>query len=220
MGAAVNQWLHISDEAMRHGPLRGLVALYDHVGNHVLQSGPAGHMVAPAEIAHTADRIRNGGSETGRVSSTETDLTTRALRHLGLVALRHGNAPTTEPGLGWITALAWLRFGLSKRLRDDCVRLLHSRRFGETRLLHQQMVKGTLGDVAIEHVQINAVLTGTAPDECLVKMVHQRLTHIDRTQLQLLGASGFTADGSGRLALVSELLANVYVGPFLPRDST
>lgn len=41
MGAAADQWLHTCDEAWRYGPLRGLAALYDLVGNHALQSGPA-----------------------------------------------------------------------------------------------------------------------------------------------------------------------------------
>ncbi|MFC7545964.1 hypothetical protein [Plantactinospora sp. GCM10030261] len=105
-------------------------------------------------------------------------------------------------------ALAWLRLGLSERLLDDCLGYLDGRTTGGEPLLGQQLVKGELAEIRMDHLEVAAVLDGAAPGDAHVQDAHRRITTTDRTLLRLLGASGFVHDGPGRTAYASELLAD------------
>ncbi|MFJ7151880.1 hypothetical protein ACIQVT_27445 [Streptomyces sp. NPDC100445] len=125
-------------------------------------------------------------------------------------------------GAEWAWAVAWLRLGMSERLRDACLAHLAARHAEGAPLLMRQLVKGTLAEVLLEHLEIEGVLddvtagrTGPlgplrpADDRRLVALQEQ-ITRADRALLRLLGAHGFTADGPGAGAHASELLADAY----------
>src|SRR5205807_900509 len=104
--------------------------------------------------------------------------------------------------------LVWLRLGLSEGLLDACVRYLDSRACGDSTVLRQQMVKGAVADVLIEHLEVHATLSGVdTPD---LAHLHQQITLTDRALLLLLGASGYLTDGAGETAYRSEVLAEAY----------
>lgn len=214
-----DSWHHLHDAARHDDPYGALLTLHRGTGGDVLRCGPGGHSIAPGEIARRATRVRVGGRDVERSARTEEALTTVPLEGLGLVALRHGDACRGEPDPRWTTALAWLRLGLSGRLLDACVASLGARSFGGAKLLHQQLVKGALADVAAELAETRTLLTGTPPDRTVLALVHRQLTGTDRMQLRLLGANGFAADGPGRWAYVSELLGAVYTGGDEDRDA-
>ncbi|MFF1402162.1 hypothetical protein [Streptomyces sp. NPDC058294] len=144
----------------------------------------------------------------------------------GLALSRSAGAEEAAPEWGW--AVAWLRLGMSERLRDACLAHLASRHTEGASLLMQQMVKGTLADVLLEHLEIEGVLDDltagrTGPlgplrptDDRHLAALQEQITRADRTLLRLLGAHGFTADGPGAGAHASELLADAY-GPPGPR---
>ncbi|MDX2525306.1 hypothetical protein [Streptomyces europaeiscabiei] len=207
-----DSWRRLHDAARRDDPYQALVTLHRSTGGDVLRCGPGGHSIAPEEIVRRATRVRVGGSDVDRATQTEEVCTPAQLERLGLVALRHGGACASEPDQEWTTALAWSRLGMSERLLNACMTSLDGRWFGGSKLLHQQLVKGALADVAAELTETRTLLTGTSPDRSVVALVHRQLTGADRTQLRLLGANGFAADGPGRWAYVSELLADVYAG--------
>ncbi|WP_240468144.1 hypothetical protein [Streptomyces dangxiongensis] len=143
----------------------------------------------------------------------------------GLALSRSGDGEGAAPEWGW--AVAWLRLGMSERLRDACLAHLASRHADGAPLLMQQMVKGTLAEVLLEHLEIEGVLddvcTGLAgplgplrpTDDRRLAALQEQITRADRTLLRLLGAHGFTADGPGAGAHASELLADAY-GPAAP----
>ncbi|WP_053716695.1 hypothetical protein [Saccharothrix sp. NRRL B-16348] len=110
--------------------------------------------------------------------------------------------------------LVWLRLGLSEALRETCMRYLNGRRTGNTTLLQQQMVKSTVADGLIEHLEVRAVLTGVDAGELpgvILAHLHARITAADRWLVNLLGASGYLVGGPGQVAHLSELLAEAYV---------
>ncbi|MEV8438186.1 hypothetical protein AB0425_12480 [Actinosynnema sp. NPDC051121] len=116
----------------------------------------------------------------------------------------------------WALGLVWLRLGLSEALRETCMRYLNGRRTGNTTLLQQQMVKSTVADGLIEHLEVRAVLTGVDAGELpavILSHLHARITAADRWLVNLLGASGYLVGGPGQVAHVSELLAEAYVRP-------
>ncbi|MCC8246767.1 hypothetical protein [Saccharothrix luteola] len=132
--------------------------------------------------------------------------------------------PETDPGTSdpgafdqraaWALGLVWLRLGLSEALRETCMRYLNGRRTGNTTLLQQQMVKSTVADGLIEHLEVRAVLTGVdagEPPGVILAHLHARITAADRWLVNLLGASGYLVGGPGQVAHLSELLAEAYV---------
>ncbi|MET7699167.1 hypothetical protein [Streptomyces sp. NPDC005485] len=160
----------------------------------------------------------------------------------GLAVLRPGEgdadavAGSVSPSASrdWSTGLAWLRLGVSERLRDASIAYLALRQVEGTSLLMQQMVKGALADVLIEHLEIEgflddladgidrvAVPLGPRPpiDERELTRLQAQITRADRTLLRLLGAHGFTAEGPGMTAHASELLADVYCGGTTEADA-
>ncbi|MGV9884737.1 hypothetical protein [Streptomyces sp. NPDC003006] len=192
--------------------------------------GPRGHAVLPKELLDefaAMERSEDGGTSTGTASESDGPLP-------GLAVLRPGaGGHEPPPGAGpafldWNAGLAWLRLGMSERLRDACIAYLAARQVEGASLLMQQMVKGSVADVLIEHLEIEGVLDdltdgagpGGAPlgprqpvDERTLTRLQAQITRADRALLRLLGAHGFTAGGPGMDAHASELLADVYCGP-------
>jgi alkylation response protein AidB-like acyl-CoA dehydrogenase len=108
-----------------------------------------------------------------------------------------------------VVALGRLRLGLSEWLLDQAIAHLRGRTTGGAPLIRQQLVRGHLADVAIIQQEVLGLLAAEAPGA----YPHDRLTEADRVTLRLLGASGFLSDGPGRLAYLSELLADAYLEP-------
>lgn len=171
----------------------------------VMPCGPGGHAVVPTGVAAEADRVWQDGRVYDRAEGEEEVL----LRLGSLVALRHhpaGDSEADRHGV-WELGLLWLRLGLSEGLLDTCVRYLDGRACGDTTVLRQQLVKGAVADVLIEHLEVYAVLTGGTVD---LAHLHEQITVADRALLRLLGASGYLADGAGEVAYRSEVLAEAY----------
>ncbi|WP_405584012.1 hypothetical protein [Streptomyces sp. NBC_01092] len=173
--------------------------------------GPRGHAVLPKELLDEFAAME--AADAGR-GERRDDVPVP-----GLAVLRPDgdtDAAKATDGLdahAWDTGLAWLRLGMSERLREACIAYLAARQVEGTSLLMQQMVKGTLADVLIEHLEIEGVLEelADAPDgDRTLARLQRQITRADRTLLRLLGAHGFTADGPGPTAHASELLADVY----------
>ncbi|SCG76324.1 Acyl-CoA dehydrogenase, C-terminal domain [Micromonospora coxensis] len=136
----------------------------------------------------------------------------------GLAVVRRAAGPH-PPGAAEVAAArevtlatAWLRLGLSERLLDDCLGYLHGRTTGGEPLIGQQLVRGELAEIRMDHLEVAAVLDDAPPSDAQLLDAHRRITGADRSLLRLLGASGFVADGPGRIAYVSELLADAYAG--------
>src|SRR6185295_9686011 len=116
----------------------------------------------------------------------------------GRVEIVRWNGVPADPS--WSLGVLWIRLGLSEALRDSCVRYLRDRRTGDSTLLQQQLVKGTLADALAEQLEIRAVLTGLAPRDVtptLVNGLNRQVTHADRTLLRLLGATSMLLGGPG-----------------------
>jgi hypothetical protein len=190
-----------------------LTVLCEEVLPGLLPCGPAGHAVAPAGLAAAADRIWLAGAVSDRADGTETTLSTVALPGGAVTLLCHQPLAPTEPvddDTAWALGLVWVRLGLSEGLLDACVRHLGGRTTGDSTVLHQQLVKGAIADVLIEHLEVRAVLTGTDLTATALAHLQAQLTLADRALLRLLGASGFLAGGPGEVAHVSELLAEAH----------
>ncbi|MEU8890063.1 acyl-CoA dehydrogenase family protein [Streptomyces sp. NPDC048442] len=183
--------------ARASGALSAVEELYRAVPAGALLSGPAGHALVPA----------------ARLSGVPPVLPV-ALEGSGLAVVRTDACATGEvpPATGDVltTALAWLRLGLSRGLFDACVDHLGRRTVHHAPLLQQQLIKGALADAATEHTAIETVLLAPVLDGATLCDLHRQLTGADRTLLRLLGAFGFTAEGPGRAALLSELIADAY----------
>ncbi|MFI9008461.1 DUF2786 domain-containing protein [Actinosynnema sp. NPDC053489] len=228
--------------ARDEGLAPALTLLGSLVAPGLLPAGPAGHAVVPQEVAASADRVWLDGAVAERALLDESPVGTVELPGGAVVLLRtlgtrsgevgpdlYGNGvttprlreadPETTPGLpdrraAWALGLVWLRLGLSEALRETCMRHLNGRRTGSTTLLQQQMVKSTVADGLIEHLEVRAVLTGVAPGELpgvILAHLHARITAADRWLVNLLGASGYLTGGPGQVAHVSELLAEAHV---------
>ncbi len=172
------------ESARAGGPARALALLTRELAPDAVPRGPGGHAVLPAEDA----------------------------AHVTVLGAGEG-APGAPPSYAWRTGLAWVRLGLSERLRDACMTYLSGRQSEGKALLMQQMVMGTLAEVLMEHLEAAAVLEeeldGT---DAALRHLHERITHADRALLRLLGAHGYTTEGPGPAAYASELLADVYCG--------
>ncbi|MFD5466896.1 hypothetical protein ACFWIQ_29320 [Kitasatospora sp. NPDC127059] len=193
--------------------------------------GPRGHAVVPRELLDGYGDLP--------AEEAPGPLPGLAVLHPA-PAPRTPAGPDPDPGLDpdpgsdradpgprpWDTGLAWLRLGHSERLREACVAYLDARRVEGTSLLLQQLVKGALADALIEQLEIAGVLDDLAEadgecDPCspahpldtrALARLQAQITEVDRALLRLLGAHGFTAEGPGREAYASELLADVYCG--------
>ena len=186
-------WHRRIDEVARtSGARRAFEELYRAHPEGTLLRGPAGHAVVPS----------------GRLPGAD-DMLPEPLRGCGLTIVRDPTAP--EPA-GSADALVWLRLGLSRALLDACLTYLERRTVHGAPLLHQQLVGGALADAVTEQTEVESVLMAPADAPDVLDDLHRQISTIDRRLLRLLGAFGFTAEGPGRTALVSELIADVYSG--------
>jgi alkylation response protein AidB-like acyl-CoA dehydrogenase len=189
--------------ARRDGLVAAFTALCAELPDDALTVGPSGYALLPVSLA----------GPDGRLVPLDAD---------GLVVVRRPDAPPVAGRDSWLLALAWLRLGVSEGLRDATIAYLSARRVGDTPLLLQQMVKGELAEAAIDQLEAAAVLDGAEPGqlpEPVLAALHRQVTQADRRLLRLLGASGFTSDGPGQAAYVSELLADVHVGDRVAREA-
>lgn len=189
-------------------------------GNLVL--GPGGHAVVTAALAQSARQVRLAGGPADRAAGRETILRTVPLPGATLIALRHVPAPggpsLPAPWSAWIGGLAWIRLGLSEALLDDCVSFLRGRMIGEAPLLLQQLVRGAVAETLGTHLEIRAVLDGSAPADlpaAALGRVHEQITASDRELGRLLGAACFLSDGPGQRSYASALLSDAYLGECL-----
>jgi hypothetical protein len=195
----------------------GLAVLLSSAGPDVLPFGPRGHALVTADVARSARWVRQLGGTTERDRGRETVVAEFDLDGDALIALRRNafEVPgTADRPSRWTTGLAWLRLGLSERLLDQCLTYLHARTTAGRPLLDMQLVRGDLADGYVDLLEVDTLLTqGPGPHlgSDPLWRVHQRITRAGRALLRLLGASGFLADGPGRDAYLSELLANIYV---------
>ncbi|OXM65514.1 hypothetical protein CF165_22870 [Amycolatopsis vastitatis] len=209
--------------ARKRGLAPALAMLCAHALPELLPCGPLGHALVPTELAVSANRVWVDGAVFARSAGSETTLargTVVALRHVP--ERDHGSQPG-DGGELWRSGLVWLRLGLSEGLLDHCVGYLGGRRCGDTTLLRQQMVMGSVADVLIEHQEAGAVLAefegaGLPLPEATATHLQRQLTSAGRTLLRLLGASGFVAGGPGETAYLSELLAEAHTRPGSARE--
>ncbi|MEU6477899.1 hypothetical protein ABZ858_13570 [Streptomyces sp. NPDC047017] len=180
----------IDEVARTSGAKRAFEELYRARPEGTLLRGPAGHAVVPSQRLPGAD-----------------DALPEPLRGCGLAIVRDPAAPDpAEPA----DALVWLRLGLSRALLDACLTYLEQRTVHDAPLLHQQLVRGALADAVIEQTEVESVLMAPVHGPAALGDLHRQITAVDRGLLRLLGAFGFTAEGPGRTALLSELIADVY----------
>ncbi|MGW2035090.1 hypothetical protein [Streptomyces sp. NPDC001811] len=222
--------------ARTDGLVPALTLLVRALSPKVPPRGPRGHAVLPRELLEefAAEEAAAREESPQAPGSTGTKGVEDAEPLPGLAVLRPVPGEPAEaapPAWGW--ALAWLRLGMSERLRDACLAHLAARQSEGTSLLMQQMVKGTLADVLLEHLEIEGVLddlatgrTGPlgplrpADGERHLAGLQEQITRVDRALLRLLGAHGYTAEGPGAAAHASELLADAYgtAGPGTARE--
>ncbi|MFJ8004001.1 hypothetical protein [Streptomyces fagopyri] len=215
-------------EAASVGLVVALTLLHHALGPDTVAGGVHGHVIAPVEVARTARRVWTGERYANLAPSRSPGTAPVLLEGSGLTTLRWEPPPwarypeAAEPpdGVGWWgTALAWLRLGHSRQLFSLATAHLGQRTFSGSPLLRQQMIKGTVADAAVEHLELESALAAAGsdplPDAGLYHW-HDRLTAVDGALLRLLGAYGYAATGPGRAAYASELLCDVYVRP---RDS-
>jgi hypothetical protein len=201
--------------AREHGLAPALSVLCSDLLPGMMPCGPRGHAVVPAEIAAAADRVWLNDRVSARANGDEVTLLTATLPGGPVVVSRHipgsSGGTITDNHDAWQLGLVWLRFGLSEGLLDTCVRYLGGRASRGTTLLRQQLVKGSIAEVLIEHLEIRAVLSEAGnerPSPATIAHLQQQISHTDRKLLRLLGASGFLAGGPGEVAHLSELLAD------------
>ncbi|KLL12314.1 hypothetical protein, partial [Protofrankia coriariae] len=198
-------WARCHRTAREEGLAPGLAALREALLPGLIPCGPGGHAVMPAALAGEASRLWVDGMTTEDHVELETlgvvDLPGGPVAMLG-----HSREPghvgafsaSAQPRTLWLRGLLWLRLGLSEGLRDACVTYLAGRTVGSSVLLQQQLVKGALADVLLEHLEIRAVITsaGERTEDTLGRL-HEQITDADRELLHLLGASGYLAGGTG-----------------------
>lgn len=249
-------WREARVSARADGLVPALTLLVRALSPGASPRGPRGHAVLPKELleefaameAEDARRAEQAGRDAGAEHHDRPEHPeSKELRDddapvPGLAVLRPGEggadavARSVSPSASrdWSTGLAWLRLGVSERLRDASIAYLAVRQVEGTSLLMQQMVKGALADVLIEHLEIEGVLDDLADgidrvavplgprppmDERELARLQAQITRADRTLLRLLGAHGFTAEGPGMTAHASELLADVYCGTTTEGDA-
>jgi hypothetical protein len=227
--------------ARQDGLAPALTVIAEEVLPGLLPCGPGGHALVAAPTYRDAEGVWADGATRPRDTGRENLLGTYDLPGGSVVtaavaagAVTAGGFPSaaTAEGLAarlvpstaagghrqdlpdlFALALVWLRLGLSEALRAQCVSHLGRRRSGDTYLLQQQMVKGTVAETVTEQLEIRAVLADARAGDLprtMLRHLNTRITAADREQVRLLGASGYLTDGPGMTAYVSELLAEVY----------
>ncbi|MFF4399823.1 hypothetical protein [Streptomyces sp. NPDC001480] len=216
------------DNARTDGLVPALTLLMRALSPKAPPRGPRGHAVLPRELLEEFAAMEadgDGAAEEAPARAGRGDGAAGAgLPGLAVLAPDARAAAYEQPPAPagpspaapvWNTALAWLRLGMSEQLREVCLAHLAGRQVDGSPLLMQQMVKGALADVLIEHLEIEGVLDelmAGALDEVAVARLQEQITRADRALLRLLGAHGFTLEGPGAAAYASEVLADVYGG--------
>ncbi|MFJ8860119.1 hypothetical protein ACIRD8_16980 [Streptomyces sp. NPDC102451] len=186
--------------ARDEGLAPALTALCGTVAADRLPRGPGGHglYAATTELPAGVTEVGSAGLPGGPVVM---------VRHDGGGGAGHQDAAF---GLG----LVWLRLGLSEWLREEVVAYLQGRTVGDGNpLLQQQLLRSAVAEALLEHLEVRAVVEGAAPGElsgAALDDLQERLTVADRSQVRMLGASGYLSTGPGQVAYVSELLAEAY----------
>ncbi|MCT9089636.1 hypothetical protein N4G70_12210 [Streptomyces sp. ASQP_92] len=209
------------DAARHEGLAPALAALADGVLPGLLPCGPGGHAVVAAPTHAGAHALWLDGAQEPLDPARATVRGELGLPGGPVVLIDTGRAAPADRGADsgaeeravYGLGLVWLRLGLAQALRAACFTRLAHRRVGDSTLLQQQLVKGTVADVLAEHLEIQAVLNGARPGHLPPGMLHHlhgRITAADREQVRLLGAAGYLTDSPGLTAYVSELLAEAY----------
>ena len=95
---------------------------------------------------------------------------------------------------------------------DGAVQRLDQRTSDGANLLNRQLVRGAVADVALALSEVDD-LCGRPGDAQRWWLIHRDLVAAGRILVKLYGASGFVADGPGRLVYLLELLGNTYLHP-------
>lgn len=165
--AVTDTWARLRGTARGAGVVPALTELRAAVCAGALPCGPGGHALVPTAVADGCDVAWANGRVVPRAADREDVLTEITVSGGALVALRNRGEALPDapeaPVRAWTLGLAWVRLGLSDRLMDACMVYLGGRTVGGGTLLNQQMVKGALAEVAIEHLEIETMLGGAAP---------------------------------------------------------
>ncbi|MGW7362921.1 hypothetical protein ACWGI8_05695 [Streptomyces sp. NPDC054841] len=222
MTIAAPQGTQLPERCHRAARQDGLAPALTVLGSSLLPGllpyGPSGHAVVPAGIYDNAVGLWADGVTCERRAEGETKLATVDLPGGSVVmaaatGYQAAAVADEDQRASFALGLVWVRLGLSEALRADCLRYLGRRRTGDSYLLQQQMVKGTVAETVVEHLEIRAVLAEAGPGDlpfAMLRHLHAQITRADREQVRLLGASGFLTEGPGMTAYVSELLAEVH----------
>ncbi|WP_433331296.1 hypothetical protein [Spirillospora sp. CA-294931] len=223
--AVAAEWARYRRAGRREGVVPALTLLCESAG--ALPCGPAGHAVVPGDLVGTFGSAWAAGRIAPRSAGLETVLETLPVEGGTVVAVKNAAEPPAGAGPApveaWALGLTWLRLGLSERIFDAAFAYLNGRTVGDAKLLQQQMIKGDVAEVLIEHLEIETLLDGAVPGELghnTLADLNTQITRADRMGLRLLGASSFLQDGPGQVARVSELLADAYIGPAHDGEST
>ncbi|MER6399609.1 hypothetical protein ABT263_26715 [Kitasatospora sp. NPDC001603] len=102
---------------------------------------------------------------------------------------------------------------LLRGLLDAVVVRLNDRTSEGATLLNRQLVRSAVADVALTLTEAADLLA--IPDRTAARRhrIHRGLVDAGRVAIKLYGASGFVADGPGRLLYLAELLGNTYLLP-------
>lgn len=200
------------ENARTAGPVAGLLHLHESICPAALPCGPTGYAVVPDQVLQVATEVFAGGEVVPRQPDSERPAGSWTLPDGSFTAVHSGSSGTGAPApeTAWILGLLWWRLGLCEALLATCLTHLRGRTAGDTPLLMQQLVKGTVADAATEIAEIAIVLTDAEPgdlDATTMHALHDAVTGTDRMLLRLLGASSFITAGPGQVAHVSELIA-------------
>ncbi|MET8453980.1 hypothetical protein [Streptomyces sp. NPDC005209] len=192
-------------------PVQDLAAFHLRMaGTGAAVVGPGGHALVPTDALDSIEHLVVDGQRLRRNPAAETVVLLRPLDDV--VALRSGlPVPGTELDAACLVALAGVRHAWSQALLRSVVAHLGNRTSGDRLLLDQQLVQGALADAVIGQRENETCLGADGAEPGELRLLHDRITEVDRTLLRLTGAHGFTADGPGRTAHLSELVSHLYV---------
>ncbi|MBD0674417.1 hypothetical protein, partial [Streptomyces sp. CBMA156] len=134
----------------------------------------------------------------------------------GSGALRAAGSGTPSPDRDrelFADGLLRLHRELLRELLDAVVVRLGHRTSEGANLLNRQLVRSAVADVALALTEAADLLA--IPDRTAARRhrIHHGLVDAGRVAIKLYGASGFVADGPGRLLYLAELLGNTYLLP-------
>jgi hypothetical protein len=159
-----------------------------------------------------------GSGPTGPVVGTGGGLAVASSRRLagepvrGCAALSWGAAPAADDeALAEFGALLVRLHWATLRARlDDVVGHLDARTSEGAALLHRQLVRGAIADVALA-LSVTEDLLDLPRSGQRLWVAHLGLVSAGRALLKLFGGASFLADGPGGVLYLAELLGNVYL---------